>query len=208
MNEATTMKCYIDFQCIELECPNDIDECKGENDLKEWVWEHRKAELLRAMKIAKTQEESEHKQTTKRLRLLDQIARVQMQYLESAAPQVVFGQLLEGVLDLMESEYGFIGEVKFEADSMYLQTHAITNIAWNTATQKFWEENHSSGLKFYNLNSLFGKVMVDKEPVIANDAKNHPSACGTPEGHPPLNSFLGLPFFNPNGEIIGIVVSV
>jgi len=40
---------------------------------------------------------------------------------------VVFGTLLDGLLNLMSSEYGFIGEVKYEeAKTMYLQTHAIT----------------------------------------------------------------------------------
>ena len=98
----------------------------------------------------------------------------------------------------MDSEYGFIGEIKHEDDgTMFLQTHAITNIAWNQATKQFYEENAESGLKFYNLDSLFGHVMVHKEPVISNVPKTDSRATGIPEGHPPLNHFLGIPFFEP-----------
>jgi hypothetical protein len=45
---------------------------------------------------------------------LDVLNRVQRQYLESKGPEVVYGALLQGVLDLMNCEYGFIGEVKYE----------------------------------------------------------------------------------------------
>jgi hypothetical protein len=78
--------------------------------------------------------------------LLDTIAHVQRQFFQSVAPREVFGGLLEGLLNLMSSEYGFIGEIKYEDDgTMYLQTHAITNIAWNQATRQFFDDNIESG---------------------------------------------------------------
>lgn len=78
--------------------------------------------------------------------LLDTIAHVQREFFQSASPKVVFGGLLEGLLDLMSSEYGFIGEIKYEDDgTKYLQTHAITNIAWNQATRQFYDENINFG---------------------------------------------------------------
>jgi len=87
----------------------------------------------------------------------------------------------------MDSEYGFIGEVKFEEPTdansqgtMYLQTHAITNIAWNDETRAFYEANAPTGLKFYNLDSLFGKVMTTSRPVISNSPKSDPRRCGIP----------------------------
>jgi hypothetical protein len=82
--------------------------------------------------------------------LLDTIAHVQRQFFQSVSPREIFGGLLDGLLDLMSSEYGFIGEVKYEDGdeengTMYLQTHAITNIAWNQATRQFYEDNIESG---------------------------------------------------------------
>jgi GAF domain-containing protein len=61
-----------------------------------------------------------------------------------------------------------------------------------------------TGLKFYNLKSLFGTVMTTQRPVISNNPSLDTRACGIPEGHPPLNHFLGLPFFH-SGKLTGMV---
>jgi len=135
----------------------------------------------------------------KRLKLLDGIASVQRQYLQSADARQVFGSLLENLLELTDSEYGFIGEVKHDvvdgARTPYLQTHAITNIAWDAVTRQFYDDNVNSGLKFCNLQSLFGEVITTAKPMCVNRPSEHPKACGIPEGHPPLDHFLGIPFF-------------
>lgn len=122
-------------------------------------------------------------------------------------PRVVWGTLLKGLLDLTSSEYGFIGEVKYEPDgTMYLQTYAITNIAWDAATRAFYEDNVDSGLKFTNLNTLFGRVMTTKSTVLSNDPKSQTPGRGIPKGHPPLNAFLGIPFFKQAGsDMVGMV---
>ena len=144
--------------------------------------------------------------TRRRTDLLNTIASVQRKFFQSESPKVVFGCLLDALLDLMDSEYGFIGEIKFEEDdTMYLQSHAITNIAWNAATRQFYDDNVNQGLRFYNLNTLFGTVMTTKKPVISNRPSGDPRASGIPYGHPPLNHFLGIPFFKPNGEMNGMV---
>lgn len=84
---------------------------------------------------------------------------------------------------MTESEYGFIGEVLYgDAKKPYLKTHAITNIAWNKETRKFYEENAPQGMEFYNLKTLFGKVMTSGKPVIANmPAKDPRSASFYPQ---------------------------
>lgn len=92
-----------------------------------------------------------------RLELLEKVALVQKQYLECEGPKVVYTYLLEGLLDLVDSEFGFIGEVKYdEDDKMYLHVHRATNIAWDEATKKFYEENEDN-LRFYNMDTLFGR---------------------------------------------------
>jgi hypothetical protein len=139
----------------------------------------------------------------KRLAMLDSIAKVQRQFFQAESPSVVFGSLLEALLELMESEYGFIGEIKYDdvddngnnGGAMYLQTHAITNIAWDETSRQFYNDNKDSGLRFYNLQSLFGNVMTTQQAVISNDPRRDARACGVPQGHPPLDHFLGIPFF-------------
>ncbi|MEB3289530.1 MAG: histidine kinase dimerization/phosphoacceptor domain -containing protein [Leptolyngbya sp.] len=151
-------------------------------------------------------------------RLLDTICQAQSQFITTGNRLAIFEDLLTGLLELSNSEYGFIGEVLFRDDGYadiqdvflkirgvpYIKTHSITNVAWNEETQKFYEENYQSGMEFSNMNTLFGAVITTEEPVIANHPSTDPRRGGTPDGHPPLHSFLGLPLFS-GQEIIGIV---
>jgi PAS domain S-box-containing protein len=88
--------------------------------------------------------------------------------------------------------------------SPFLRTYAITNIAWNEETRANYEKYKTSGLEFRNLNTLFGEAIRTQSTVIANDAPRHPSAHGTPHGHPALNHFLGLPLKLGN-EMVGLL---
>ena len=112
--------------------------------------------------------------------------------------------LLGEVLALTQSEYGFLGEVIYENGQPYLQEHALTNIAWNKETRELYNLHHGLGLKFKNLETLFGQVMVTGEVVISNDALHDERAGGIPKGHPPLQSFLGIPVYS-GRELIGMV---
>ncbi len=137
--------------------------------------------------------------------LLKAITRAQSEFITELDVRALFDGLLENLLAITESEYGFIGEVFFDPEgSPYLKTHAITNIAWNDETRRFYEENAPSGLEFRNLDTLFGAVLTTHEPVIANHPDSDPRAGGRPPGHPPLKAFLGLPFFQ-GQTFIGMV---
>ena len=75
---------------------------------------------------------------------------------EGTSTREVFNTALEDLLDVSDSEYGFIGEILQRGGVPYLKTHAITNIAWNHETRRFYNENVRNGLEFTNLDSLFG----------------------------------------------------
>ena len=108
--------------------------------------EEKNEEFIAPVPIGPAESTDRGTNRTAREHLLDTIAHVQRQFFQSASPHIVFGCLLEGLLDLMKSEYGFIGEIKYEEDgTMFLQTHAITNIAWNQATRQFYEDNIDAG---------------------------------------------------------------
>ncbi len=127
--------------------------------------------------------------------MLDVISQIQSQFIRDGDVAKAFDALLEQVLLLTDSEYGFIGEKLTQEDGApYLRTHAITNIAWNEETSSFYEENAPSGMDFFNLDTLFGAAIKTGEPVVANDPANDPRSGGLPPGHPALNAFLGLPF--------------
>ncbi|WP_017303987.1 PAS domain S-box protein [Spirulina subsalsa] len=150
--------------------------------------------------------------------LLSTITHAQAQFITAANRLTIFEGLLESLLELTHSEYGFIGEVLFQGDGTahmeenflkirgvpYLQTHSITNIAWDAATEQFYQNNYEKGMEFTNLKTLFGAVILTGKPVIANQAPTDPRRGGIPKGHPPLEAFLGIPFFK-GPELIGMV---
>ena len=129
--------------------------------------------------------------------LLNAIARAQHQFIVDQETREPFHGLLATLLEATESEYGFIGEVHTTSGGdPYLKTHAITNIAWDEETRGFHDRSMPNGMEFHNQHSLFGAVLTGREPVIANEPGTDPRRCGLPEGHPPLNAFLGVPFFD------------
>lgn len=135
-------------------------------------------------------------QIAKLQQLTDCITRVQAEFLLDDNRRHAFDTLLRDILALTDSKYGFIGEVLTDAQQKpYLKTFAITNIAWDQATRDFYEQQAPQGLEFRNLNTLFGVTLSTGQQVIANDPANHPAKAGIPEGHPPLNAYLGIPVF-------------
>lgn len=129
------------------------------------------------------------------------ISSVQSAFISTEHPAAAFDKLLTDILALTDSEYGFIGEVLDDNGQPYLKTHAITNIAWDEPSRQFFAKQAPFGLEFRNLRTLFGAALLEQQTVISNQPHLDPRAGGTPAGHPPLNSFLGLPIFHDNQMI-------
>jgi len=115
-----------------------------------------------------------------------------------------FKQMLSDILLVTDSEYGFIGEIHHKDGVRFLKTHAISDIAWDEESRKLYKEYADEGMEFHNLDALFGAVITSQDVVISNDPANDERGTGLPEGHPPLNSFLGVPLML-GGNMIGMV---
>ncbi|MFQ5449779.1 MAG: ATP-binding protein [Nitrospinaceae bacterium] len=150
-----------------------------------------------------------HQKREKKLRishnLLAAIRLAQSRFIPDPNPRLLFEELQGKILSLTQSEFGFIGEIFYtEAGKPYVKTHAITNIAWNEETQKFYEKYIEIGMEFHNMDTLFGVVITTGNPVVSNSPSTDARSGGLPEGHPPLKSFLGLPFYF-GTRLIGMV---
>ena len=122
------------------------------------------------------------------------IATAQAQFIRNQDRKKGFDDLLNGVIDLTQSEYGFVGEVLYDNQQKpYLKTYSITDISWDKNSQEFYKKNAPSGLEFTNLNTLFGQVLKTGQAIISNNPTQDPHRGGIPHGHPPLDSFLGIP---------------
>jgi len=136
--------------------------------------------------------------------LLDSINKIQNDFLAKEDAKDIFNSLMDTLLSLTESEFGFLGEVLEENGEPYLKAHTITNIAWDENSRKLYNHWKDKGLEFRNLDTLFGEVIRTGEVLMTNDPANHPKSGGTPHGHPPLKSFLGIPC-HVKGRFVGMV---
>ncbi len=128
--------------------------------------------------------------------LLDILSELNQEFALRTQSRLMFEELLHHFLTLTESEYGFIGQRLIAADgSPYLLSNALTNIAWNEETRRLYEDQYDTGLKFYKLDSLYGAVIVHGTPLISNTPTSDPRAGGIPDGHLPLQSFMGIPLY-------------
>ena len=141
----------------------------------------------------------EHRQSQslrKMQQLQEAITLAQANFIRDTEMRGAFDGLLKDLLALTDSEYGFLSEVLYGPEGKpYLKTYAITDIAWNAETRLFYDTHVEQGMEFHNLNTLFGRAVLTREPVIANEAPSDPRRGGLPAGHPALNAFLGLPIF-------------
>ena len=129
-------------------------------------------------------------------KLIAAVTQLQSAFIQTRDNHTAYNHLLAELLQIMDSEYGFIGEILIDdAQQRYLKTFALTNIAWDDATREFYQQHAPTGLEFRNLNTLFGASIRSGEVVIANEPPTDPRAAGIPPGHPALNAFLGLPIF-------------
>ena len=165
------------------------------------------------------------KVAARKLQLLEKLAEVQQKYLDLQGPKEIFGDLLSTLLEIMDAEYGFVAEVKYNnnpsptngdadaddknkksPDRRYIELLTFTDRAWDAASRSFFRDNASRLLTFHNLDTLFGHVIVNETPLISNSPSTDSRSGGLPPGHPPLDFFLGVPFFNSkDGTINGMV---
>ena len=139
-------------------------------------------------------------------RLLAAITRIQSLFIDDQTAEAVWEVLLEELLQLTQSEYGFIGEIVHSAEGQpVLRSQAITNIAWNDESRPLLT-SFAPNLEFRHLKTLFGHVMTTGKPVIANDPANDPRTGGLPPGHPPMHALLGLPYLR--GETLTGMVGI
>ncbi|MGC8742354.1 MAG: histidine kinase dimerization/phosphoacceptor domain -containing protein [Verrucomicrobiia bacterium] len=141
----------------------------------------------------------------KKNELLAALTEINSKYISGVSIQQVFNDLLSVLIKLTESEFGFIGEVKYAPyGKPYLKVHSFVNIHWHPDTIKLYEEYVNYGLEFHNLDNLFGAVITSREVVISNNPDKDPRAKKSlPPGHPELKSFLGLPLRKGN-SVVGV----
>lgn len=127
-------------------------------------------------------------------RLLEAVRRAQAVFIEADDKRRAFGDLLAAFVDLTGSEHGFIGEVLYDEQGQpYLRTHAMSDVAWDATSRSLFDQHREAVLDFRNLDTLFGHALRSGEVVFSAGPDADTRAGGTPDGHPILRRFLGIP---------------
>lgn len=136
--------------------------------------------------------------------MLEALVWVQNEYITGTDPRHLFNGLLDNLVSLTGSEYGFIDEIFItEKGTPYRRAHAISDSVWTKEYQPLIDRLSARRFDSYTQDNLPGLVMVTGRTVISNDPTNDPRVKRIPQGHPPLRSFLGLPLKS-GDKLIGI----
>lgn len=155
-----------------------------------------------------TERKREEAMRNRQRQLLDVLNRAQASFLLTHNMHDACEGLFEPLLRLTDSQFGFIGVTREDANgATYLMLPTVSNLSWNDATERLYESRMASsgtGLEFHDLNNLFGHVVTHDTVVLTNDPASHTASQGLPAGHPPLESFLGIPI-RFNGRVTGMI---
>jgi PAS domain S-box-containing protein len=137
--------------------------------------------------------------------IIDAVSTVQSLYINDSHPQILFDNLMNSILTLTKSKFGFIGEVLYKnKNEPYLKTRTITDIAWNNEIKESYHKDATDAFELYNLKTLFGHVISTGKPVIANNPSEDNKRGDIPQDHTPIKCFLGLPFYH-RKKLVGVV---
>jgi diguanylate cyclase (GGDEF)-like protein/PAS domain S-box-containing protein len=89
---------------------------------------------------------------------------------------------------LTGSMFGFVGEIN---KSGLFDTIALSDPGWDMC--RISSTNTVMLINNMEIRGIWGRVLKDAKSCIVNNPGQHPDRIGTPEGHPAITSFLGVP---------------
>ncbi|BBP42918.1 PAS domain S-box protein [Thiosulfativibrio zosterae] len=152
-----------------------------------------------------TERNRERAETVTRNLLLGALKKATETFVTDISNQsMVWKDLLESVLKITDSEYGFIGEVvRNEDNKRCLKLWTLTDLSWDDASDELFKKLQSQNMLLCGSENMIGKVVYEEKMIISNDMQTDPRGGHTPHGHPPLFRYMGVPIFR-GKEMIGM----
>lgn len=133
------------------------------------------------------------------LKLLNAINKVFEEYLSNKTEENVAGRCLEVAEELTGSDFGFLAKLNEQGHLNYI---SISPPAWN-ACKTTSGKTHEL-VTDMKVVSYWGRTIIEEKSQIVNYPESDPDRRGLPIGHPPINSFLGVPL-KQEGKTIGMI---
>ena len=131
--------------------------------------------------------------------LLDGRNRLLMESLVSETDTEVARTALAVAEELTGSKFGFVGRVN---QAGRLDTIAISDPGWEGC--RIPQSDAVKAINDMEIRGIWGTLITEQRPQIVNDPSSHPQRVGTPQGHPRLTSFLGVPLMY-KGDTFGLI---
>ncbi len=154
----------------------------------------------------RTNLENQDKQLRRQQNIQDAIHSMQSKFLTVQDTGAVYSDMLETLLELSDSEYGLIGEIKYDENKQpYLKVLVMANISWDIASRNMFEQATKGELIYTDIENLFAGVIVSGRTTIDNDPNPESFSMGLTVGHPIIKNFAGIPQYNGKQQLTGIV---
>ncbi|MCS7304262.1 MAG: ATP-binding protein [Thermoguttaceae bacterium] len=144
------------------------------------------------------QKRSEQEKDAQR-RLLEGMNRILQAGLTAATEAQLAEQSLTVFEQITSSAGGWIGQLNSEGR---LDTLAISTPGWQLCQMDPAQAREA--IHNMELRGIWGEVIKHSKPLIVNDPKEYPASIRVPEGHPPINRFLGAPYYQ-GDRLIGMI---
>ncbi len=139
----------------------------------------------------------------KRTDILEGINYIFQKALSSDTEEGLGKACLKIVLKVTGSNFGFIAEIGSEG---LLYDIAISDMGWDMCLMKD-KTGHRRLPGEFKIYGLYDKILSESKGFYTNDAAaSHPDSIGLPEGHPGINSFIGVPLIR-DSKTVGVVVA-
>lgn len=147
-------------------------------------------------KVNQKQEEHTHRYN----RILEGINSILSNVVQAKTEEKMANACLSVALKLTGSLIGFVGLV---GDDGQLHDIAISEMGWNQC-QMYDKTGHRRPPENLVVHGLYGSVIDTGKGFFTNKPLSHPDSIGLPFGHPPINSFLGVPLVL-DGKTMGLI---
>lgn len=143
-------------------------------------------------------------QISRQNRLLDSIRSTQSLYIEKNRSEKIFEGLLDTLVEITDSEFGFLDEViKDENGRSFKRNLAMSGVFFEKAPESFKKIKTNTDLVFEDLDNISGRPAVTGQIMIENAMKRKTKSSKFPKDHPAMQNFMGIPIVF-SGEIIGV----
>ena len=121
--------------------------------------------------------------------VLSGINRVFREALGSHSEQELGRICLSVAEEVTGSKFGFLAKISAKGR---LEDIAVSDPGWD-ACRVADPVGHGRFPADLGVHGIYGRVVKDEKGFFTNDPATHPDRLGFPEGHPPLEAFLGVP---------------